>query len=427
MTPPAPHVGHVSPREARRLADLLRQETVGGFLLIAAALVALVVANSPLADAYVAVRDQVVGPSALRLDLTVGEWTSDGLLALFFFLIGLELKRELVAGALRDLRRAVVPVAAAVGGVIVPALIYVALNRGNAEAVSGWPIPTATDIAFALAVLAVVGRGLPVAVRVFLLTLAVVDDLIAIAIIAIVLTTDLEVVPLLLAVIPLVVFGALVQLRPRLFERSMVACLVLLLPLALLTWVLVHASGVHATVAGVALALTVPVVYGDRDPGPHREREPGGLAEHLEHELRPLSAGVAVPLFAFFAAGVAVGGLAGLAEALSDPVAIGIVVGLVAGKPIGILGVTWMVTRLTGAELDDDLRPVDLVGMALVAGIGFTVSLLVADLTFGSGTPHDDHAKLAILIASGVATILAAIVFLARRRVAIGAGSRPVR
>jgi NhaA family Na+:H+ antiporter len=190
----------------------------------------------------------------------------------------------------------------------------------------------------------------------------------------------------------------------------------ILFPIAALTWALVHASGIHATIAGVALGMTVPVLYSDRDRGERREHEPGGLGEHLEHELRPLSAGVCVPIFAFFAAGVPIGGLAGLQAALAEPVAIGIILGLVVGKPVGILATTWLVTRLTRAELDDELRWADLVGMSIVAGIGFTVSLLVADLTFGIGTPFDDHAKLAVLVASALAAGLAALAFLARRR-----------
>lgn len=411
-----PPVGHVPPGDAQRLAGLLRGETTGGFLLIGAAIAALVVANSPLADAYVTIRDTVIGPAALHLDLSVGEWASDGLLALFFFLIGLELKREVVAGQLRDVRRAIVPVAAAVGGVVVPALVFLAVNGADPERRGGWAIPTATDIAFALAVLAVVGRGLPVAVRIFLLTLAVVDDLIAIVIIAVVFTADLDVVPLALALVPLVAFAALVQLRPRMFGSGRAAGSLVLFPLAALTWVLVHASGVHATIAGVALGLTVPVLYSERDRVQRHEHEPGGLAEHLEHELRPLSAGVCVPVFAFFAAGVPIGGLAGLQAALVEPVAIGIMLGLLVGKPVGILATTWVVTRLTRAELDDELRWADLMGMSIVAGIGFTVSLLVADLSFGIGTPLDDHAKLAVLVASGLAAGLAAVVLLARRR-----------
>jgi NhaA family Na+:H+ antiporter len=416
MAGSSPPVGHVPASEERRLASLLRQETTGGFLLIAAAIAALIAANSPLAEYYTALRDLHVGPASLHLDLTLGEWASDGLLALFFFLVGLELKREVVAGRLREPRRAVVPIAAAVGGVVVPAVLYLAITAGDGGARAGWPIPTATDIAFALAILAVVGSWLPAAVRIFLLTLAVVDDLIAIALIAVLYTADLQPLPLVLALVPLAAFAFCVQFRPLVFEQRTAAVLLVLVPLAVMTWILVHASGIHATIAGVALGVTVPVLYSDRDRGSRHEHEPGGLAEHFEHELRPLSAGFAVPVFAFFAAGVPIGGLDGLREALGDPVAIGILVGLVVGKPIGILGVTWLATRITRAELDDELRWGDLAGMSIVAGIGFTVSLLLADLSFGTGSPEDQHAKLAVLVASVVATVAAAVVLGWRRR-----------
>jgi NhaA family Na+:H+ antiporter len=347
----------------------------------------------------------------------VAAWTSDGLLALFFFLIGVELKRELVAGNLRQPSRAVVPVAAALGGVVVPAVLYAAINAGGGDGLRGWPIPTATDIAFALAVLALVGRGLPAAARIFLLTLAVVDDLVAIVLIAVLYATDVDPLALVAAAVPLAAFAALVQLRPGVFERRPRRGLVVLLPLAVATWALVHASGIHATIAGVLLGFTVPVLYSERDrPAEHRHA-PGGLAATMEHHLRPVSAGVAVPLFAFFAAGVPIGGREGITSALSDPVAIGILVGLVVGKPIGIVITTWIVTSWTRAELDADLRWLDLLSVGTVAGIGFTVSLLVAQLTFDDGTPHGDHAKIAILAASILATVLAAaVVWLGGRR-----------
>ncbi|WP_019809467.1 Na+/H+ antiporter NhaA, partial [Saccharomonospora halophila] len=239
-------------REWKQVAEILRLETVGGMLLLAGAVVALVWANSPWSEAYTAMREFTVGPEALHLDLDLSHWAADGLLAIFFFVVGLELKREFVAGELRDPRRAAVPVAAAVGGVILPAAIYVVINLGDSSALSGWAIPTATDIAFAVAVLAVVGRFLPSALRMFLLTLAVVDDLIAITIIAVFYTDDLAVGPLLLALAPLAVFTLLVQRRVRSWW--------LLIPLGLLTWGLVHASGVHATVAGVLLGFAVPAL-----------------------------------------------------------------------------------------------------------------------------------------------------------------------
>lgn len=398
-------LGRGSWPEAARIASLLRQETVGGALLLVATVVALVWANSPVAESYAALRDLELGPSALHLDLTIGEWAADGLLAIFFFVAGLELKREFVAGDLRDPRRAALPVVAAAAGVAVPAVIYLVINLGAGGATEGWAIPTATDIAFALAVLAVISTHLPTALRTFLLTLAVVDDLIAITIIALFFTTDLAPVPLLGALVPLALFGVLVQRRVRSWW--------LLLPLAALTWALVHASGVHATVAGVLLAFVVPVVRSDAAGGP--DAGPG-LAEHFEHRLRPLSSGVAVPVFAFFAAGVTVGGLSGLVDSLGDRVALGIVVGLVVGKTIGILGSTWLMDRFTSARLDPDLRWVDVFGLSVLAGMGFTVSLLIGELAFGTGSLRDEHVKVGVLCGSILAAVLAAVVLRLRNR-----------
>lgn len=295
MTHPIPPRQPVAPRrpvllgrgswgEARRIADIVRKETVGGALLLAAAVAAMIWANSPWASAYEALRDLRVGPEALHLNLSLAGWAGDGLLAIFFFVAGLELKREFVAGDLRDARRAAVPIAAALGGVIVPAALYLLITWNVAGAGKGWAIPTATDIAFALAVLAVIGRFLPTALRTFLLALAVVDDLVAIVIIALFYTDHLAPLPLAAALALLAVFAALVQRRVRAWW--------LLLPLAVAVWALVHASGVHATVAGVLLAFTVPVVRSERVGGP--DAGPG-LAEHFEHRFRPISAGVAVP------------------------------------------------------------------------------------------------------------------------------------
>ena len=399
-------LGRGSWTETRRIADILRKETVGGALLLAAAAIALIWANSPWGGAYEALRDTRVGPAALHLDLTLGTWAADGLLAIFFFVAGLELKREFVAGDLREPARAALPIAAAVGGMAVPALLYVLMNLGrDDDALRGWAIPSATDIAFALAVLAVISTHLPAALRTFLLTLAVVDDLLAILVIAVFYTAELSVVSLLLSFLPLAVFGFLVQRRIRSWW--------LLLPLALATWVLMHESGVHATVAGVLLAFTVPVVRSEAAGGP--DAGPG-LAEHFEHRIRPLSAGVAVPVFAFFSAGVAVGGLSGLAASVTDSVAVGIVLGLVVGKAIGITGATWLVARFTRAELDPELGWTDVLGLALLGGIGFTVSLLITELAFGLGTDTYEHAKVGILTGTLLAALLATVVLRLRNR-----------
>jgi Na+:H+ antiporter, NhaA family len=387
--------------EVSRIGDILRAETVGGVLLVAAAVLALIWANSPWREVYSAVGALRVGPKAWHLDLTLAQWAADGLLAVFFFVAGLELKREFVAGDLRDPRRAALPVAAAVGGMVVPALLYVAVNAGG-EGLSGWAIPTATDIAFALAVLAVITTHLPAALRTFLLTLAVVDDLLAIMIIAVVYTSSLRLLPLALALIPLALFALLVQRRVRSWW--------VLLPLAAATWMLVHESGVHATVAGVLLGFTVPVIRRSAGPGP-------GLAEHFEHRIRPLSAGVAVPVFAFFAAGVSLVGSGGSGARLTDSVTLGIVVGLMAGKTIGVLGSTWLVQRFTRAQLADGLSWWDVLGIALLGGIGFTVSLLIGELAFGAGTAQDDAVKVGVLLGSLGSALVAAVVLRIRNGV----------
>jgi NhaA family Na+:H+ antiporter len=388
--------------EASRIADILRTETVGGLLLVGAAVVALIWANSPWRGAYTALSEFTIGPAALHLDLSLATWAADGLLAIFFFVAGLELKREFVAGDLRDPRRAALPVAAAVGGMTAPALIYLAVNLGTGgDALRGWAIPTATDIAFALAVLAVISTHLPSALRVFLLTLAVVDDLLAITIIAIFYTSELHLPALALSLVPLALFAVLVQRRVRSWW--------LLLPLAVATWALMHESGVHATVAGVLLGFAVPVVRRATGPGP-------GLAEHFEHRFRPLSSGVAVPVFAFFAAGVSVVDGGGLGATLTDTVTLGILAGLILGKPVGVMGATWLVQRFTRARLAEGLSWWDVLGLSLLAGIGFTVSLLIGELAFGAGSEADDHVKIGVLLGSLLSALLATVVLRIRNR-----------
>jgi NhaA family Na+:H+ antiporter len=389
--------------EANRVAAILRKETVGGALLLAAAVLALSWANSPWSESYARVRDTTFGVRSLHLDLTAGQWASDGLLAIFFFVAGLELKREFVAGDLRDPRRAAIPVVAAVSGVVVPALLYVLFNLGDGDKLQGWAIPAATDIAFALAVLAVISTHLPSGLRTFLLTLAVVDDLLAITIIAVFYTSSLSPVPMLVALVPLTLFAILVQRRVRSWY--------LLMPLAVVTWALVHASGIHATVAGVLLAFTVPVLRSEQTGGP--DAGPG-LAEHFEHRMRPLSSGFAVPVFAFLSTGVTVGGLSGLGHSLADQVTIGIIVALVAGKTIGIFGSTLLMSKVTRAELDDELSWTDVLGISMLAGVGFTVSLLIGDLAFGVGSPSDEHVKVGVLIGSLIAAVLASMVLRSR-------------
>lgn len=394
--------------EASRISEVLRKETVGGAVLLVAAAVALIWANSPWSQPYFALRDLQVGgePFGLHLNLTLGAWAADGLLAVFFFVVGLELKREFVAGDLRDPARAALPIAAAVGGMVAPALIFVAVTAGVGDgALRGWAIPTATDIAFAVAVLAVISTHLPSALRIFLLTLAVVDDLLAVLVIAVFYTEEINLIALSAMLIPLALFTLCVQRRIRSWW--------LLVPLAVCTWVLMHESGVHATVAGVLLGFAVPVrrseAAGGPDAGP-------GLAEHFEHRIRPISAGIAIPVFAFFAAGVSIGGVSGLGEALTDPITLGIVFGLVVGKPVGIFLTTRVLSAVTRANLDAALRWVDVLGISMLAGIGFTVSLLIGDLAYGLGSERDDFVKIGVLVGSVCSAALASVLLRLRNR-----------
>lgn len=384
-----------TPTGARRarIAQLLRLETTSGALLLIAAAAALIWANSPWRESYASLMALEVGPAALHLDLSVAAWAADGLLAVFFYVVGVELKHEIVAGSLRDPRRAAVPVLAAVGGMALPAAVYVGivLAGDDAAALTGWAIPAATDIAFALAVLAIFGRGLPVGLRTFLLTLAVVDDLLAIVVIALFYTAGVQLFALVGALVAVTAFALLV--------RSRFAAWWLLIPVALVAWWLMHESGVHATIAGVLLGAVVPArpVHGEQEPRTHRH----------EAAVRPWSTAIALPVFAFCSAGVSVVDGGGFGELAAQPVLLAVAAGLVLGKLLGVLGVTALVTRVTPLRLPDGIGIRDLLPVALLTGIGFTVSLLIAELSFDDAA-RTDAAKLAVLLGSGVAALLAA-------------------
>ena len=398
----------------RGVHQTLSKDTTGGALLLGATVIALILANSPLADFYESVREFSFGPEALHLNLSVAAWAADGLLAVFFFVVGLELKEEFVAGKLRDPRTAVVPIVAAMGGVAVPALIFTLINlNASGDALNGWAIPAATDIAFAVAVIAVVGRMLPPALRTFLLTLAVVDDLLAISIIAVFYTDEIAFLPLLAALLPLAVFAVLVQRGVRTWW--------VLIPLGVCVWALIHASGIHATVAGVLLGFMVPVVAKGRAKVPAGTREDGtplfeGLAAHFADKWSVFSSAVAVPVFAFFSAGVTVGGFSGLLESLGDSIALGIIGGLVLGKAIGITGGTFLITRLRGITIDKSLAWIDIVGMSFIAGIGFTVSLLVGELSYDPSGAASDHMKVGVIVGSMISATIGAVILTARNR-----------
>jgi NhaA family Na+:H+ antiporter len=388
--PPLPHRvwEALAPGEHRFVTEALRQETVGGGLLLFASVVAIAWANSPFSDDYESVKHFHVGPLSLE------HWAADGGLAIFFFLAGLELKRELTLGSLSRPADALVPVVAALAGMLVPAAIYLGITAGRGST-DGWAVPMATDIAFALAVLAVVGSSLPTSLRAFLLTLAVVDDLGAILVIATVFTSTIDLLPLGGAVVLLGAYAIL--------QRKQVRSSLVYVPLALAVWWLIYESGVHATIAGVALGLLTSV-----HPEPGQDESP---AERLEHRIRPWSAGVAVPFFALMSAGVSVSGGGDL---VTDAVVIGIVAGLVLGKTIGVWGGAYIVTRLTRAELAAEIVWRDVFGVAVLAGIGFTVSLLIADLAFP--LEEAEHAKTAVLVGSLIAGVIAALILRRRNR-----------
>ncbi|MFI8186262.1 Na+/H+ antiporter NhaA [Actinacidiphila glaucinigra] len=382
--------------ERQAITGALRTETTGGLVLLAAAVVALVWANSPWSGTYEQIRDFHFGIPALGLDLSVGHWTADGLLAIFFLVAGIELKRELVTGELRTPATAALPIIAAVCGMAAPAVLYAVTATAGGGSLDGWAVPMATDIAFALAVLAVLSTHLPAALRAFLLTLAVVDDLGAILIIAVFFTSDINYWALAGAFTGLVVFYLLQRLRVRGWWWYV--------PLGTAIWALMYNSGIHATVAGVAMGL---ILRTTRDQG--EEASPASRVAHLMH---PLSAGIAVPLFALFAAGVSISGAA-LGEVFTSPEPLGVVIGLLLGKTLGIFAGTYLAARFTRAQLNPDLAWADVLGLSVLAGIGFTVALLIGELAF-PGTAVGEHVKAAVLVGSLIAATVASL--LLRRR-----------
>ncbi|MGW0565976.1 Na+/H+ antiporter NhaA [Streptomyces tauricus] len=393
-----PFLGLLPLPEYQAITRALRTETVGGLILLVAAVVALVWANSPFSGSYEQIRDFHFGIPALGLDLSVGHWTADGLLAVFFLVAGIELKRELVVGELRTPATAALPVIAALCGMAVPAALYAAIVGRGGGSMEGWAVPMATDIAFALAVLAVISTHLPSALRAFLLTLAVVDDLGAILVIAVFFSSDLNFYALAAAAAGLVVLFLL--------QRWRVTGWWWYLPLGIAIWALMYNGGVHATVAGVAIGL---ILRTTRDQG-----EKTSPAERVGHLLHPLSAGVAVPLFALFAAGISIS-VSDLGTVFTSPEPLGVVLGLVLGKTLGIFAGTYLAARFTRAQLNPDLAWADVLGLSALAGIGFTVALLIGELAF-PGTALGEQVKAAVLIASLAAALLAALILRLRNR-----------
>ncbi|WP_063006894.1 Na+/H+ antiporter NhaA [Nocardia kruczakiae] len=380
------------------LARYLRTETVGGALLLVAAAVALLWANSPWRDSYFAMVDTPLAIPPLHLDLTLGDWTEDGLLAVFFFVAGLELKRELVVGELADRKRATLPVVAAVGGVITPAVIAFTVGWGVPGMDRGWAIPVATDIAFALAVLAMTGSRIPAGARVFLLSLAVVDDLMAIVLIAVLFTTTVAVGWLAGAAACFAGWAVAQRLRIR--------TPLVYVPLALLAWYALHEAGIHPTLAGVICGLLTRV-----RPDPEEDEAP---AARLEHLFQPISAGVCVPLFALFASGVPLSTKV-FGEMFTSRLSLAIIAGLLIGKTVGIFGSSWLAIRFGIASRPAGLGNRDMSALSVLGGIGFTVSLLVAELALPDRAATE-LAKAAVLMTSLAASLLGSALLLRRGR-----------
>ena len=375
-------------RDQRTLSEIFRDETVGAVVLVLAVAVALIVANSRLRTGYHTLRSTALGPHVRGLRLTLGQWATDGLFTLFFVVAGLEIRRETHRGSLSTWRRASLPVVAAVGGMAVAGLIYRVVTIGSAFA-RGWAIPTSTDLAFCLALLALFGRRLPVALRTFLLTLAVVDDVLAIVLMGALYSKSIRVVLLAATVVVLAVFAGAQRYG---WTRWWTAW-----PLALGALSLASASGLQPTVVGAALGLLAST----------HESPSGSAVERYEHYLRPFSAGLAVPAFAFFVCGVPVH--AGTVNDLvSNRGAVAMLVARLVGKPLGVAGATWVLSRFTRAELDPSLGGIDVVRLGILCSVGFSVSLLVNDVAFGRADLRTTMTT-AIIMVSLVCSLVAAV------------------
>ena len=376
------------------LTEFFRLEAAAGIVLIAAAVLALIAANSPLEEAYEAFRSMPVQVRVGELEIAkpLLLWINDGLMAVFFLLVALEIKREALTGQLAGREQLILPLVCASAGVAVPALLFAALNRGDAAAMRGWAVPTATDIAFALGVLALLGSRVPVAMKLLLSTIAVVDDLIAILIIAIFYSHGMSFVAL--------GWAAAALAAMWLLNRRGVTALTPYLLLGVVLWVCVLKSGVHATLAGVATGLMIPHV--DRRNAEPDETEHSPL-EHLEHALHPWVAYAILPLFAFANAGLVLGGLSAGDAMAALP--LGIALGLVAGKPVGIVGAALLMRALGWARFPAGMDLRAMVGLGLLCGIGFTMSLFIASLAYRQPALYEG-AVLGILGASVVAAVL---------------------
>lgn len=397
MTPSSPRA-----RPFSALRAFLHHEASGGYVLMVTAAMALIVANSPLADSYFAILKSEFGVAigAFHLRESTLHWINDGLMAVFFLLVGLEIKREAVIGQLATWGQRALPGAAALGGMMAPALVFLILNTGQGGAPRGWAIPTATDIAFALGVLSLLGSRVPASLKVFLTALAVIDDLGAVIVIALFYTAGLESAALAGA-------GGVVIALVAMNRLGVVRMLPYLL-LGALLWILVLKSGVHATIAGVLLAFTIPM---NADDSP---RTPLGPLFRLEHALHPWVAFGIIPLFGFANAGVSFAGVA--PSTLASPVPLGVAMGLFLGKQLGVSLFAWLTIRLKLASLPEGANWAQLYGVALLCGIGFTMSLFIGLLAFADSPTWQDQTKLGVLLGSALSAVAGAVVLIRASR-----------
>ena len=350
-----------------RIQEFIRLETSGGIILMIAAVLAMIIANSPLATAYDAILGTYikVGIGSFEIAKPAILWINDGLMAIFFFLVGLEIKREVLAGELSSFDKAILPIMAAIGGMAVPGLIYAIINWGTPENLNGWAIPTATDIAFALGILALIGSRAPVALKIFLLAIAIIDDLGAIVIIAVFYTSQLSINALTISMLG---FAVAIVLNRMGIQRTAPYLLV-----GIVMWVFVLKSGVHATLAGVLIALTIPLKSKNEDEA---------LLYKMEHGLHPWVAFLILPIFAFANAGVNFTGIG--IDDLLQPLTLGIAVGLFLGKQIGVFLATWIGVKSGIARLPENVTWRHVYGVACLTGVGFTMSLFIGSLAFGA-------------------------------------------
>ncbi|EEZ85952.1 Na+/H+ antiporter protein [Vibrio harveyi 1DA3] len=364
------------------IRDFFKMESAGGILLVIAAAIAMTIANTPLGETYQAMLHTYV------FGMSVSHWINDGLMAVFFLLIGLEVKRELLEGALKSKETAIFPAIAAVGGMLAPALVYVAFNAGDPEAISGWAIPAATDIAFALGIMALLGKRVPISLKVFLLALAIIDDLGVVVIIALFYTGDLSTMAL---VVGFIMTGVLFMLNAKNVTKLTPYMIV-----GAILWFAVLKSGVHATLAGVVIGFAIPL------KGKKGEHSP---LKHMEHALHPYVAFGILPLFAFANAGISLEGVS--MSGLTSMLPLGIALGLLVGKPLGIFTFSWAAVKMGIAKLPEGVNFVHIFAVSVLCGIGFTMSIFISSLAFGNVSPEfDTYARLGILMGSTTAAVL---------------------